>query len=486
MLLKQIKRTIKHTIIYGLGKSLSPLIALLILPIFTRYLSPQDYGIVAMVVIGSSLLSGIMGMGLMAASTRYYFEFEEKKAKDDQLMTAYSAILICSTVITGSLLIVNQVATMSIFNYPPFVLYAALGLAVSFLQTINQVPLNYLRILEKSKSYSAITMVQAFVQTALSLILIVKLEYTVLGILLPMIAGQIISGLITHIYFFRTISPRTLFNRKLIKPLLQYGLPLSILLVSNWIIDFSDRFVLEQLTNLDTVGIYNIGYSIALGITIITGAFMTAWPVISFSIMKSKNAPDIYTKCITYYSCVIAIPYLLITFLAKDVFLLFDSRFIEGAEIVPIIGFAYAIRGIYVILVGGTTVTKRTKYQLLMEIPPMMINVLLMIWWIPKFGMIGAAWSTLVAFALMPVIAYIINKKIYHIPLEAYRLLKIALTIGVFLWINIYLPVDFSIKNIAIKMFIVIFGFPCSLYVLSFYNKQELQFAKELIRKRLE
>lgn len=480
MLHQHIKRTIKHTIIYGLGNALSPIIGLLITPIFTRYLTPGDYGVIALLTIGGNLLVGMMDMGLMSASTRFYFDHDSKPQQDRALFTGYITSFVISVSIIGALLLGNSLFTERFFNNTEYPAYISIYLGVAFLININKIPYKLYNILEKSKTFSIIQLSQVVLQVALSFILITQFNHKVLGLLIPSLVGQAFIAVVAHYHFFAHIKFKKV-TKKLIKPMLKYGMPLVLLLVSNWVIDLSDRLVLERFSDLNTVGIYNMGYTFALAITLITGAFGTAWSVIGLSITRQQNASEIYTRFITYYAFAISIPALLLCFFVKDFFTLLHPSFKNGAIITPIIVFAYAVRGIYLILLGGIMVTKKTKYQLIIEIPPMILNVLLMFWWIPKYGMVGAAWSTLIAFALMPIITYMVNLKIYPIALEKMRLIKILITTLVLLKVNAYLPIEISFFTIFSKLSIILIGFPLILYLLNFYSKEEKEFIREKI-----
>lgn len=482
MLFEQIKKIIKHSFIYGLGNALSPILSLLIAPIFTRYLTPGDYGILTLLTISGNLLLGIIDFGFSNASMRYYYDYEDKKDQDKALFTGYISIFISSFVIIGLLFITNALLTPKFSSNGIYPIYISIYLGITFLQSINKIPFNLYRIMEKSMTYSIINIITVLLQITISFILVVIYRLNVLGLLISSIATQAIIIAINHYHFFKYIeAKRAIF--KLIKPYFKYGAPLSLLLISNWIIDFSDRAVLEKFTNISEVGIYNMGYTFAMGITLVTGGFISVWPIVCMSMRKAKAAPEMYSRLITYYSFTMTIPTLLICFFGKEFFLLLHPDFIKGSTVTPVIAFAYAIRGIYLILLTGFMITKKTKYQIITEIPPMIINVLLMIWWIPKYGIMGAAWSTLIAFALMPIITYIINLKVYPIPLEKSRLTKILITILVLLQLNTYIQAELSLSNILSKATIVLVGFPVMLYILNFYIPEEKVWLRERIQK---
>ena len=430
------------------------------LPIYTRYLTPADYGILALTAIFSILFGILMTLQLHGAIARFYVEYKGDDLKKF-LGTISIAIFIISLFGTLLLLMIGPIV-FGVLNYSvPFYPYIFIAILNTFLGTFAVAPLAILRIQEKPFLILLITILSTAIGVSLTLYFLVWLGRGVLGVL----EATFCSSLLLNLLFFIPFTVKNIkfsFSLKNLKEALSFSLPLIPHGLSGYVFIYSDRLILERFVPLGPIGLYNLGDNISKVMWMGVNSFNNA--SVPYFMKLSKNNPnskEIYSEIITVWAVLVAFAALGISLFSKEIIeIMTTPAFYDAYKVVPILVLAYVFRGLYCFPINGLFYAKKTKIIPIVTISAALTNVALNFLWIPKYGIIGAAWATAAAFGVTVVLAYYFSYKYYPLIYEYGKLLKVfgsGLVIFLITWYIAPTPMLYSIliKLFALLIFLI-------------------------------
>lgn len=473
------KRLMGQIFYYGLGDVATKFIAVFILPIFARYLSPADFGIASILTVSTILISGLADLGLSVSTYRFYYE--EKGQKKLRLI---STAQILSTLITAFIAIITIILSQSLsqifFKTPEFKYVLILAFSSIPLSNLTVAQINRLKLENKAKICANIQIIRSITDVILKATLIIFLRRGLNGLFEGQIINAVLYAIIFTIYTFKTTGFG--FSYILLKKMLRFGLPFAFSPIFFGVLNWADRLILGRMTDMTEVGLYTLGYTIGMAIMLPISAFTTAWPAFYMSVINDPNAKRFFSLVLTYFSLIIGYFILLIIILSRDYFyFLTPTQFHSAYTIVPAIAFSYAFLGHYSIIITGTYLKRQTRYIFLTEMIAVIINLILMFVLIPLYGRTGAAWATLLSYITLPIIIYAFTYQVFPIKYEYKRLIQIFVAGLIVFWINqlIYTPV---IWNLLIRLLISSF-YPLILLLMGFFNKTEIKLLKSIFTK---
>jgi len=470
------KRLANQIIFYGLGDAISRLVAVLILPIFTRYLTPADYGVASLLTVTNSLIVSLSDFGLVSSIIRLYRH--ETPAKQREMIATAQLTMVASTLLIAILAIPFAGAISQFFFKTDAYRYIVmLNFFTIPLTKVLTAPLVRFRIEEKAKLFAGINALQTILMIGLNFFLVVSLHRGVNGLF----EGPFLSALFFAI-FIGGYSLKTNgwhYSWPLFKKMAVFGAPLILNSVSMWIINWADRFLLSRFVSLSEVGLYTLGYSIGMAISLPVSAFIAAWPPFYMAVSEDNQAKKIYSSIFTYYSLIIGFCVLIVAVFGRDYFYFFTANnFHAAAAIVPLIALAYGLRGHFSITAAAAYLTKKTYLVTLTELIAMAINIGLILALVPFYGRLGAAWATLISFLVLPVSMWLLTKRDYPISYEWKRLFQI-----VFIGIIIFSVTQFlyqpSLFNTALRAGIILL-YPLAFFLINFFDQAEVSRLKNI------
>ncbi|MDP2960922.1 MAG: polysaccharide biosynthesis C-terminal domain-containing protein, partial [candidate division Zixibacteria bacterium] len=268
---------------------------------------------------------------------------------------------------------------------------------------------------------------------------------------------------------------------------LSYGLPLIPGGLSIWVLSVADRFFLERFSSTTELGLYSLGdrFSSILLLLIIQ-PFLTTWPSIYFPLAKEKDAPITFSRLTTYFLLIGSFFSLGIIALSNPAIkIMADPQYWGTYKVIPLLVFSVLLFGLYSLLNVGIFIQKKTKYNPVIIGVAALFNLLLNYLLIPPYGMLGAAYATFFSYLLMDLLAYIINVRVYPVPYEWIRILKIISVTILSLFIINQVQVS-SWKRELLYKFLLLFIFPLLLWVSGFFTSGEMKRAKDFIPELLE
>lgn len=400
---------------------------LLLLPLFTRALSPTEYGVLALLNLVVVALSGVFSLGTANSMGLLYFREPAQKRRAVVVWTNVLLLVFNGVALVTALSIFAPTISTWIFETPD---YAALlqiafaGLAVS---CIAEPFLAQLRMEENARQYVGLTLTSAFLTFALNCWFVLGLDWGIKGAALAGMAASMLSGVLVGFIIARRLPFG--FDLTLLLPLVRIGFPSIFGLFAFMLIDYADRQLLQRFVGLSELGVYSVGYNLGMSMMLVVGAFGTAWPAYFMSyIGRQGEAKYVFGRVLRYYTLgVSALVLLFFAFAAPMLEILAAPEFYDANMIVGLVAAAYALKGIYLIFLPGLYFTNRLHVQAGIEWCAAIANIGLNFWWIPRLGILGAALATVVGYMLLPVLAWWFSKRCLEVDYDWRRQLWISL-----------------------------------------------------------
>jgi O-antigen/teichoic acid export membrane protein len=458
----QLRRLAKHSAIYGLGGLVSRILAVLLLPLYTSYLSPTDYGRVETLVALTAILVTLLRAGISNAFFRFYFDSDEHDERLRVLRTAFWFTIATSTLgLALGWAFAPWIADLLNLGSDQDGLVRAAFVGLWAQMNYEQLTALF-RVEERSAAFVAASLANVVLTIATTVALVVVFDQGPLGV----IVGNFTGTLVVYVALlgYRREQLGLQFDRELLRRMNRFGLPLVPSGVALWALNFSDRFFLAHIAGQDDVGRYSLGVRIASAMVLLLVAFRTAWPAFAYSIDDDREARRTYGFVLTYLLFVACWLSLALGVLAPWIVrvLARDDAFWAGADVVAPLAFAGALWGAYTVVSIGIGRLKRTQFNWVITGSAAALDVVLNVLLIPPYGIRGAAAAALTAFALMFVAMAVYAQRLYPVP---YQWRRVATVLGAAAALTVAGRIVDRL-DVAIAL---VLAYPLVLFALGFY-----------------
>lgn len=452
MLKAALTRLARGSLIYGIGGMLQRFMGLLLLPFFTHALTPQDYGVVALVSLIGVAMSGLFTLGTgNSMGVLYYREQDIAKRPtiiwSNVLLMTLNGAFWYTLVFFAAPLLSNLMFQSD--RYADLIRLVLLG---SVFSTIADPWLAYLRMEEKAKRYVVITLISSLLSIGLSIWLVLVQGLGAKGVILASTLAQGIMLGVNWLVVGRQLPFHI--DATLFRPLVGIGFPSIFGLFAFLLIDYADRQMIERLVSLDALGVYSVGYSFGMVMSIAMGAFSTAWtPFFMSYLNKPEEARLVFSRVLTYYLMGFGALIVLFFFAAKPIVLLMTApAFHEAHLVVGLVAAGIMLKGCYLIVLPGIYFAEKLHKQSAVEWIAAILNIGLNLWLIPHFGIVGAALATFISYLSLPIFAWLVARHYLAVDYEWKRLATISMTILLTCGLLYFLPARFDSSFLATIM----------------------------------
>jgi len=413
------KDLIKHSAIYGFGQILSKMASFLLLPIYTRYLTPADYGVIAILDFVTTLLAIMIGAGMAQAVTRYHFESNSEGEQNSVWWTGLTFLLGIST---AFLLLAFQfregLAGLTLGEsiiHGGF--YYALILPTMWLNLITEFLDGYIRVRKWSTISVCVNLFRLFFNVGLNVFFLAVMDLGITGILI----GNLITGavvLVTFLIIFIRSMDSYSFHRPLVVKFWRFGGPLIVTALLGTAMHQVSRYLLRYFVDMDQVGIYSVGLGIGQGVYFLfILPFCMIWNVLVYEIAEQPNARKIFSSVFEYVTYGLALFLLGLSLFAKPILeIMVTAEYLSAAEFIPILCVGYLLYSLHEHFQVPVLLAKRTMTLLPVAGLAVCVNIGFTLFFIPVIGTVGAAWASVVQFAVYSFVGLYRYRKIDEIP----------------------------------------------------------------------
>jgi O-antigen/teichoic acid export membrane protein len=394
----QMRRLGKHSAIYGLGGIVSRVIAVFLLPLYTRYLEPSDFGAVGLLVGLSAVLVTILRAGISSAFFRFYFDAEDEAGRLLVLRTSFWFTMASATAgLIAGVLLAGQIAELLTLDDANLVRAAFVGVWAQ----MNYEQLTALfRVEERSGLFVLASLANIAVTIGTTLVLVVGYDQGALGVLVGNFTGTLVVYL--ALLGYRRAQLGVQLSRPLLREMNRFGVPLVPAALALIALNFGDRFFLNELVGTDEVGRYELGARIASAMVLLITAFRTAWPAFAYSISEEAEAKRTYAYVLTYLVALASWLALALGLLSPWlVRLLATPDYYEGGRVVALLAFGGVAYAGYIVMAIGVGRAKRTQFNWAITGAAAALSVLLNLLLVPRYELIGSGIAAAAAYTAM-------------------------------------------------------------------------------------
>jgi O-antigen/teichoic acid export membrane protein len=470
---QELKRLGRHSAVYGLGGLVSRILATLLLPLYTHYLPPGSYGRVEIVTAATAVLAILLQLGISSAFFRFYFDAKEDAERLVVIRTSFWFTMAMSTLglVLGVVFAAPIGHWLGLGHDPSLVRAGAVGL---WAQTNYQQLTALFRVEERSVQYAIASVANVLITVAAMVLFVAYFHWGAVGLVVGNFTGTLVVYAVLLGYRYEQLGAQ--FDTGLLRKMQHFGMPLVPSALALWTINFVDREFVSWYKGNAEVGVYSAAVKIASLITFVMVAFRTAWPAFAYSIEDDREAKRTYSFVLTYLLALTSWAALALGALAPWwVRLLTDPRYQRAEKGVALLAFAGAVYAGYVVLAIGSGRARKTQWNWAVTGAGAAVNVGLNFWLVPRFGMVGAAVSTAVAYVVLFVGMTLYAQRVYPVRYQ-WRRVVTCVAVGAGLTVAAraaHLPLAPSA--------LLVLAYPLVLGALGFYLPAERQRLRRLV-----
>ena len=457
---------------------------LILLPILTKSIPVEDYGVWVQVGITAELVPVAVTLGLPYALVRFLpVALNDKEVIREKFYSMLSVVILSA--LTTSLLMYYFSENIADLLFDGQTMVVKLTSIIVFIECLNTMFFNLFRASQQIKKYSILTVAKSYLNIAIVAFFIFNHQ----GIL-GAVFGFLLAEIILFLIFLSIIVSNLGFTIPTfsgVKEYLAFGIPIIPWSLSNWIINSSDRYVISIFLGTTFVGYYSPGYTLGNIVMMFVAPFTIMLPVVLSKYYDEGNILEV-EKVLSYslkYFLAIAVPSIFgLSLLSRPILQIMSTPEIasESFLITPFIALSGMIFGCYTIVAQILVLKKAMKITSLIWGFIAVENLAMTVILVPRVGIIGAAITTLVAMgSALVAVAYFSLKRI-RFDIDLIFILKCIVASALMSAVMLFWrPV--GIVNILIEVFLCASIYAILLFAMHGFRKDELNFFRSLLQK---
>ena len=381
------------TAIYLVANILNAAIPFALLPILTRYLSPGEYGQVAMFQTMVAALSAFVGLSVASAATRKYYDKSVTDVELNQFISACVQILLASGLVIGiCIYLFRSQFSQWLGLEPKWIMIAVLVSVGSFLTSLR---LGQWQVRGAAKSYGTLQVLQTLVNIILSIALVVVFSKGADG----RMSAQVFSVMLFSLIALYSLYKNDLFklfswSAKDIRDALRYGVPLIPHVAGIFLLGAVDRFVINAQLGIEQVGIYMVAAQLSLVIVLVLEAVNKAYvPWLFERLGRNNDKENRQVVMYTYAYFVVTVSAGITAFFIAPLIvgIIAGDNFVRASDVIGWLFLGHALGGVQVLLANYMLFSKRTGILSIVSLGSGVLNLYLLLVFVNLFGIKGAA-----------------------------------------------------------------------------------------------
>lgn len=460
------KEFFKAFLSFGLATSIEKIVSFILLPFYTSYFSPADYGVMDLlqVVIGITAVFAVLQ--LETSLQRYYYDFDDHE-KGSLIFTIFFIVFIASILIT--LLIVLFSHEISYLLFQSYEYQSLLQIVSLQIPSINISMLCFLllRYEKRNKDFLISILIKVVSFLFLIYLNLVILDKGIKGVLY----AQLLSSLIVVMFLFYKIKELIVleFSRLLLNKSLKYSLPQFPARLGSVMLSYSNRFFMVGVLSVSAIGIFSLSLKFASLIQLVYTAFVMAWAPFMFGKRNDENHKVIFSNVLNLMSTVVFFLVSLIPLFARDIFkYIIATDFIEAAQYVGPLCLSFSLLIFKEIVDIGPKYMEKTKYLSYTFLFSVFINVLSLWILVPRYGVTGVVCSLILTNTVLLALSWIVSNRLYPINFNYYKFILFALPAYSISFVSLFVQFDLLVIMSLVLLLTVVYGYYFKLYLMKF------------------
>jgi O-antigen/teichoic acid export membrane protein len=461
---------------YTAASIVSKVIAVVLLPLYTRYLTPADYGAAEVMFAAVVSASIIVRFGLIEAVLRFYYQDSEEPRR--VIASSFAALFWLSTAAVAILMPFAKPLSEALLDGSPAEMarisatqLTQISIAGLWVLTMSEFLLTLFRLEERARAYFVTTILNVLATIGLTVVLVVGAGDGARGLLLASYGAGAATVLILIALQWRSLSLR--FDTGLLRRLFRFGLPTMPAEVSLYALNFVDRIIIVRSIGLAEAGLYSLAVKFAQAVNVIVRGFQLAWPPLAYSIRDDGEARRAYATIVTLFvaGCAFVVTGMWL-FSRWIVRLLAAPEFFASYKAVGLISTAVTLYALYLVLVVILGRTGRTEFNLPATLAALVANVVLNLLLVPPLGIVGAGLALVASYVVVLALMYAFTQRLFPVPYEWGRLLRVVLASAVLVGLaELFVPTS-GVTGFLGRL-VLFTAYPLALYVGRFFTPGE-------------
>lgn len=459
--------------VYGFGATLSRLIQFLLLPVYTRFLSPADYGSLEIISIAGSMLAILFGFMIGSGFIRNYYDNQENLYRRELMSTAFWFTFSTSLIFSLLLLYFSSTIARSLFHFENSALYLRLITISTFFIATNQIFYNLLMVQSRARTFVTINIITLVTTLISAIFLVVYLNWSVKGVLAAQLVGLCIESVI--LFFVISEEQFHLFSIRKTAEMLKYALPLIPLQIASFVLELSDRFFLQHYQDMSDIGLYSFGYKFAAIVPLLTIQPLRGFTPYIFSLIDTpEKCKQTLAKIFRYFTAGILSLTLCISIFSREaIMLVADRSYLPSWRFVFVLCFSYVFYGLVVLISYSLEIVKKNWISGFFWAIAAAINILLNILLIPRLGAMGAAVATTLSYLFILLCYFLAISRVYYVPFEYSKFLLIMLLTVITYYLSTYLHFGLFSSLLAKSALLMTYFF--TIYFCGYFTPSEIR-----------
>jgi O-antigen/teichoic acid export membrane protein len=435
----------RQVAVYGSGRLALQLVSFLTLPILTRILSPEEYGVIEAVTTMLAVIAVFASLSLESAAQRSYFDYAPEQVDERRVVLSsafWPMVLWAAALAAATAALAAPISTLlfGTDDYATVILLAVIALPVAVATTFF---LEVMRLRLQAVRYVLVSWFGALLSVALILYLVAVADRGLQGFYLAGVISAVPTFLVAAAVARGAI--RATINWPALRTMLLYALPLIPVAASNWVLQFVDRLFVLHYSDLHDLGLYALGLRLSNVLLLVVGAFAFAWApfILDLFSREPQREPFVRARALTYVALVTAFGAVCLSIYAREFFLtVTDPAFADAYKLVGVLCAGIFALGLNAVTMTGISIARRTRYFAQYAVYAAALNVALNFALIPTFGIMGAAIATSLTFIVQAWLYYRRAQLLSPAPFDSRRIGAIAATATVLIVIGTFVNLE--------------------------------------------
>ena len=464
---------------YTAASIISKLIAVALLPVYTRFLTPADYGAAEVMFAAVVAASIVIRLGVIEALLRFYYKTDE--VPDRVVATSFASLFWAGTISAVVLMPFAGPISGALLGTTDAEL-ARVAIAGLWVLTLSEYLLTLFRLDERARAFFTVTMLSVVLTIPVTLTLVVGFDFGAIGLLLGSFGtgAAVVLGLI--VYHRRRLS--LIPDVPLFRRMMRFGLPTMPAELSLYSLSFVDRIIIARSLGLAEAGLYSIAIKVSQSVNVLVRGFQLAFPPLAYSITDDDEARNAYSAVVTWFVVVMAGVVTTIWLTAPWIVRIIAApEFFDAQEAVGPVAAGTALYALYMVLLVVLGRTGRTEFNFPATLAGVGANIGLNLILVPSMGILGAGVSLVISYAVVLVLMYAFTQRLFPVPYEWLRLAKVIGSAALMITIGVLFVPDDGIAALALRL-LLIAAVPLAMVATRFFSRAEWEYVKLLARPR--
>lgn len=419
-----LRRFLSDSIIYSIPTIISRGLSVFLVPLYTRVLSPSDYGSLELLTVFASIVNLTIALEVSQGVARFYAAEPDYDRKVVYASSAFWFTIVCYSIFSVLMLFLSPDVAGLIMGREGLVREFQAGIVYIWTNGILYLVQNQFRWELRSRQYAIVSLVMTVATSLISVWLAYFLRWGLMGLLLGMAAGCLLATALGLFWLRQSFTLR--FSVHQLWEMLRYSIPLVFSSIAIWLSLYIDRIMINYFLSVEELGLYSIGYRLSSVASLIMVGFQSSLTPLIYTYYQDPDIPLQIAKIFRVFVFFALSVFLMLSMFSSDLLrILTTPDFYDGAVVVVFLVPSLFLANMY-IFAPGINIAKKTGFFVLINTISAIANVILNFLFIPVLGIIGASIATLASNFIAFLLNVIIGQRYYRVPYEWTKLIGSA------------------------------------------------------------